>query len=201
MNLRAMRTAIWAAAGIFIVAVSVFFAVQRGEDEQAQQLQANSKIGAPFELIDQNGEPITEKAMAGKPAMVFFGFTHCPDVCPTTLLETATWLAELGEEGETIQPFFITVDPERDTPEIMKAYVENFSDRVTGITGDPDKVAKLAEAWHVYNKKVPLDGGDYTMDHTASVFLVDSEGNFRGTIAFGENSDAALAKLKRLATL
>ncbi len=201
MNLRAMRTAIWAAAGIFIVAVSVFFAVQRGEDEQAQQLQANSKIGAPFELIDQNGEPITEKAMAGKPAMVFFGFTHCPDVCPTTLLETATWLAELGEEGETIQPFFITVDPERDTPEIMKAYVENFSDRVTGITGDPEKVAKLAEAWHVYNKKVPLDGGDYTMDHTASVFLVDSEGNFRGTIAFGENSDAALAKLKRLATL
>lgn len=196
-----MRTAIWAAAGIFIVAVSVFFAVQRGEDEQAQQLQANSKIGAPFELIDQNGEPITEKAMAGKPAMVFFGFTHCPDVCPTTLLETATWLAELGEEGETIQPFFITVDPERDTPEIMKAYVENFSDRVTGITGDPEKVAKLAEAWHVYNKKVPLDGGDYTMDHTASVFLVDSEGNFRGTIAFGENSDAALAKLKRLATL
>ncbi len=195
-----MRTAIWAAAGIFIVAVSVFFAVQRGEDEQAQQLQANSKIGAPFELIDQNGEPITEKAMAGKPAMVFFGFTHCPDVCPTTLLETATWLAELGEEGETIQPFFITVDPERDTPEIMKAYVENFSDRVTGITGDPDKVAKLTEAWHVYNKKVPLDGGDYTMDHTASVFLVDSEGNFRGTIAFGENSDAALAKLKRLAT-
>lgn len=195
-----MRTAIWAAAGIFIVAVSVFFAVQRGEDEQAQQLQANSKIGAPFELIDQNGAPITEKAMAGKPAMVFFGFTHCPDVCPTTLLETATWLAELGEEGETIQPFFITVDPERDTPEIMKAYVENFSDRVTGITGDPDKVAKLAEAWHVYNKKVPLDGGDYTMDHTASVFLVDSEGNFRGTIAFGENSDAALAKLKRLAT-
>ncbi len=196
-----MRTAIWAAAGIFIVAVSVFFAVQRGEDEKVQQLQANSKIGAPFELIDQNGEPITEKAMAGKPAMVFFGFTHCPDVCPTTLLETATWLAELGEEGETIQPFFITVDPERDTPEIMKAYVENFSDRVTGITGDPDKVAKLAEAWHVYNKKVPLDGGDYTMDHTASVFLVDSEGNFRGTIAFGENSDAALAKLKRLATL
>ncbi len=196
-----MRTAIWTTAGIVLVAVAVFFAVQRGEDGKAQRLQANSKIGAPFELIDQNGEPITEKAMAGKPAMVFFGFTHCPDVCPTTLLETATWLGELGKEGETIQPFFITIDPERDTPEIMKAYVENFSDRVTGITGNPDKIAKLAEAWHVYHKKIPLDGGGYTMDHTASVFLVDSEGNFRGTIAFSENSDAALAKLKRLATL
>ncbi len=201
MNLRAMRTAIWATAGIVLVAVAVLFAVQRGEDGKAQRLQAKSRIGAPFELIDQDGEPITEKAMAGRPAMVFFGFTHCPDVCPTTLLEIATWLGELGAEGETIQPFFITIDPERDTPAIMKAYVENFSDRVTGITGNPDKIADLAEAWHVYHKKVLLDGGGYTMDHTASVFLVDSEGNFRGTIAFGENSGAALAKLKRLAAL
>jgi protein SCO1 len=201
MTIKKKRTVIWAINGVALLAIVAFFIFQPANEKNASILQAGSKIGAPFELIDHFGQPITEAAMTGQPTIVFFGFTHCPDVCPTTLLETATWLAELGEDGKTIQPFFITVDPERDTPEIMKAYVENFSDRVTGITGDPDKIAKLAQAWHVYNKKVPLDGGGYTMDHTASVFLVDSEGNFRGTIAFGEDSDAALAKLKRLATL
>lgn len=131
--------------------------------------------------------------------MVFFGFTRCPEVCPTTLYEMAGWFETLGEEGKDLQAFFITVDPERDTPEIMKSYAEALTDRVTGITGDPDEIEKVIAAWHVYAAKIPTDDGDYTMDHTASVFLIDENGAFKGTIAYGETPETAIAKLRRLA--
>ncbi|TCD14617.1 SCO family protein [Oricola cellulosilytica] len=163
-----------------------------------QLLTSGGAIGAPFELVDHNGEPITEQAMEGRPVAVFFGFAHCPEVCPTTLYEMAGWLNALGEEGEEIGAFFVTVDPERDTPEIMRAYVTNFTDRITGITGDPEKVAALTKSWFVYSRKVPLDDGGYTMDHTASIYLVGRDGNFKGTIAYGENGETAVAKLRRL---
>ena len=130
--------------------------------------------------------------------MVFFGFTHCPEVCPTTLYEMVGWFEALGDEGRDLQAFFISVDPERDTPEIMKNYAEAMTDRVTGITGDPDEIAEVIAAWHVYAAKIPTDDGDYTMDHTASVFLMDENGAFKGTIAYGENPETAIAKLRRL---
>jgi protein SCO1/2 len=156
-------------------------------------------MGSPFTLVDHKGKPITEAALAGSPAAVFFGFTHCPEVCPTTLYELSGWLESLGSDGENINAFFFTVDPSRDTPDVMNSYVENFSDRIVGITGDPKKMSELAKSWHVYWNKVPLDDGGYTMDHTASVFLIDSKGGFRGTIAFRESTDTALEKLRRLA--
>ena len=158
-----------------------------------------TKTGAPFHLTDHHGKPISEKALDGQPTAVFFGFTHCPEVCPTSLYELASLLKDLGDEGKNIGAFFFTLDPERDTPLVMKSYVENFTDRITGITGDPDRMAALAKAWHVYWKKVPLDDGDYTMDHTASIFLIDGSGRFKGTIAYGESPDTARAKLRRLA--
>ena len=104
---------------------------------------------------------------------MFFGFTHCPEVCPTTLVEMDGWLKKLGDEGKDIRAYFVSVDPERDTPETMDTYVSNVSDRITGITGEPAKVAEMAKAFGIYSRKVPLDGGDYTMDHTASVLLLD----------------------------
>ena len=155
--------------------------------------------GAPFELVDQSGEPITEAAFRGHPSAIFFGFTHCPEVCPTTLFELDGWLKKLGDEGKDVRAYFVTVDPERDTAEIMKTYVGNVSDRITGITGEPDKVHAMAKAYGIYWRKVDLEGGDYTMDHTASVILLDGNGAFAGTIAYGENPDTAVAKLKRLA--
>ena len=155
--------------------------------------------GAAFTLVDQKGQPITEAAFRGHPSAVFFGFTHCPEVCPTTLFELDGWLKQLGDEGKDIKAYFVTVDPERDTPEMMNTYVSNVSDRITGITGDPDKVAAMAKSFHIYSRKVPLDGGDYTMDHTASVLLLNGKGDFFGTIAYGESGDTAVAKLKRLA--
>jgi len=155
-------------------------------------------FGAPFELTDHNGQPITEAAFQGRPTALFFGFTHCPDVCPTTLFEMQGWLDQLGEEGKDLQAFFVTVDPERDTPEVMKTYLSNFSDRVTGITGDPEKVAAMAKAFRIYFRKVELEDGDYTMDHTASVMLLNRKGDFFGTISYEENSETAIAKLRRL---
>ncbi len=155
-------------------------------------------FGEPFTLVDQKGEPITEAAFRGNPTAVFFGFTHCPEVCPTTLYEMDGWLKQLGPEGEDIRAYFVSVDPERDTPDVMDSYVSNVSDRITGITGDPDKIAAMTKSFGIYSRKVPLDGGDYTMDHTASILLLGRDGDFFGTIAYGENADTAIAKLKRL---
>ncbi len=155
--------------------------------------------GAPFTLVDQKGAPITEAAFRGHPSVVFFGFTHCPEVCPTTLVDMTVWLKTLGDEGKNLHAYFISVDPERDTPEIMNTYVSNFSDRIVGITGEPDKVHAMTKAFGIYWKKVDTGDGDYTMDHTASVLLLDAKGGFAGTIAYGESPDNAIAKLKRLA--
>jgi protein SCO1 len=160
---------------------------------------AGEPYGGPFTLVDQKGAEITEAAFRGHPSAVFFGFTHCPEVCPTTLFELDGWLKKLGDEGKDIRAYFVSIDPERDRPEIMDAYVGNVSDRITGITGDPEKVAAMAKSFGIYARKVALEGGDYTMDHTASILLLDGSGDFAGTIAYGESADAAIAKLKRLA--
>ena len=157
-------------------------------------------FGAPFTLEDQKGQPITEAAFRGHPSTVFFGFTHCPEVCPTTLFELSGWLKKLGDDGKNIHAYFVSIDPERDTPEVMNNYISNFSDRIVGITGDPDKVYAMAKAFGIYWKKVDTGDGDYTMDHTASVLLLDNKGEFSGTIAYGESGDTAIAKLKRLAS-
>ncbi len=196
---RTIRTVSWAALAALLLIVAGVLGYQHLFSGTQRSLMANTQMGAPFKLIDHTGQPITERALAGKPAAVFFGFTHCPEVCPTTLLELSGWLNEIGDEGNNINAFFFSVDPVRDTPEIMRSYIENFSTRITGVTGDPAEVARLAKAWFVYFKKAPLDDGGYTMDHTASIFLVDGQGHFKGTIAYGENSDTAVAKLRRLA--
>jgi len=155
-------------------------------------------FGDPFTLVDQDGNQVTEAAFRGQPSAVFFGFTHCPEVCPTTLFEMDGWLKTLGDEGKDIRAYFVTVDPERDTPEVMKTYISNVSDRITGLTGEPDKIAAMAKSFGIYSKKVPLEGNDYTMDHTASVLLLKPSGDFFGTIAYQENQQTAIAKLKRL---
>lgn len=161
--------------------------------------QGEEAYGGAFSLVDQRGEPITEQAFRGQPSAVFFGFTHCPEICPTTLYELSSWLDELGSEAEDIRAYFVTVDPERDTPEIMESYISSFSERITGITGEPDKIGAMLRDFGIYSRRVETSDGGYTMDHTASVILLDSQGGFFGTIAYGESPDTALMKLKRLA--
>ena len=155
--------------------------------------------GVAFSLTDQYGNPITEQAFRGHPTAIFFGFTHCPEICPTTIYEMNGWFEALGEDGANIKAYFISIDPERDTPEMLGGYLTNVTDRVIGITGDPDAVREMARGFNIYFKRIDSDDGDYTMDHTASVILLDSQGRFRKTIAFGEDTDSAIQKLRDLA--
>lgn len=161
--------------------------------------QGSEAYGGAFTLVDQRGETITQEAFRGQPSAVFFGFTHCPEICPTTLYEMSSWLEELGDETKNIRAYFVTVDPERDTPETLDSYVSSFSERITAITGEPDAIASMLKDFGIYSRKVDTSDGDYTMDHTASIILLDSNGGFFGTIAYGEAPDNAKAKLRRLA--
>ncbi|WP_311319308.1 SCO family protein [Rhizobium sp. WSM1274] len=159
---------------------------------------AESAFGAAFKLTDDRGQPITEAALQGHPSLIYFGYTHCPDVCPTTLYDMAGWFKTLGPDAGGLKAYFFSVDPERDTAEIMHSYTSNFTDRITGITGDPVEMQKAVKGWRIYAKKVPTPDGDYTMDHTASVVLVDAKGNFRGTISYGEDTEVALKKIRNV---
>jgi protein SCO1/2 len=154
--------------------------------------------GGQFALVDQRGAPVTEAIFKGHPTLLFFGYTHCPDVCPTTMGEMAGWFATLGDSAKSLQAVFISIDPTRDTPQVLGDYVSFVSDRITGVTGPQAEIDKVVKDWNVTAEKVPGDGDNYTMNHTASVFLVNSKGEFTGTIAYGENTDTALEKIRRL---
>lgn len=194
-SIKLFRYVLWA----FVAAAATFATTLILQQRQGSvTLLPEIKLGVPFALTDQNNAPITEAAMAGKPFVLFFGFTHCPEVCPTTLYELTDWFDKLGPEAKDVNGFFVSVDPERDTPKVLKEYLSSFP-RITGITGNVSEIDKVKTAWKVYAKQVPLEGGGYTMDHTASIFLVKADGGLMGTIAYGENPDIALAKLKRLA--
>jgi protein SCO1/2 len=160
----------------------------------AQQIAA---IGGPFKLTDQNGQAVTDQDLKGHPFLVFFGFTHCPDVCPTTLFEVSEILRALGPDADRMRALFITVDPERDTPALMKDYLSSFDPHLAGLTGDPAAVAAVAKAYRVYFKKVPLDQGGYTMDHTAIIYLMDKDGRFVSPFSLKRTTEAAAADLRK----
>lgn len=163
----------------------------------AQQTQSRVPIGGPFKLTSHEGKPFTDENLKGKPFAVFFGFTHCPEVCPTTLHDLSQDLEALGKDADRLNVVFITVDPERDTQELMKTYLSSFDPRIVGLTGTEEEIAAVAKAYKVYYRKVPTDS-DYTMDHTATIFLMDSKGDFVGTSNFQEPQDTRRAKLKNL---
>lgn len=194
MNLRMLRYGLWALVAIVGIGIGALALMP----EQGKKA-FGEPFGGPFALVDQGGNPITDAAFRGHPSLVFFGFTHCPEVCPTTLYEMNGWLQELGPQGEAIRAYFVTVDPERDTPDVLGDYVTSVSDRVIGITGDAEAVASYLRQAGIYSSKMATNDGDYTMDHTASVFMLAPDGGLFGTIAYGESRDDAIAKLKRLA--
>jgi protein SCO1 len=158
---------------------------------------APAAIGGPFQLTDQSGQTVTEKNMQGRPTLIFFGFTHCPDVCPTALFEISEVLRALGKDAERVNAYFISVDPERDTSKEMKDYLSSFDPHLKGLTGNPDQIAKVLSAYRVYARKVPLKDGDYTMDHTALIYLMDREGKFVSPFNLKQTPADAAADLKR----
>lgn len=155
-------------------------------------------IGGPFRLTTHDGTALTDAELRGKPFAVFFGFTHCPDVCPTTLFDITELLRELGPEANRLQVLFVSVDPARDTPELLRAYLSSFDPRITGLTGSEEEIAAAAKAYRAFHRKVPTEGGSYVMEHTATVYLMDRSGRFFSALDYHEGREAKLAKLKRL---
>ena len=157
-----------------------------------------AKLGVPFELIDSNGNKITESAFVGSPTILFFGFTHCPNVCPIALHRLSLLIEKLGEDQNKLNVYFITLDPERDNWKILNNYLSVFNNRIIGITGESKKIEALTKSWGVYSKKVPLDGENYTIDHTSLIFLLKSDGNFLKTIDFEDDFELSLKEIKKL---
>jgi protein SCO1 len=158
---------------------------------------AVAAVGGPFHLEDQDGKPFSDANMKGRPYLIFFGFTHCPDICPTTLFDISQLLHHLGKDADRTGALFITVDPDRDTPAALKDYLSNFDPHLRGLTGDPAAVAAAIKAYRVYAKKVPLENGDYTMDHTAVVYLMDKDGKFVAPFNLKRTPEAQAAELRR----
>ncbi len=156
-----------------------------------------SAIGGPFKLIDQNGKPFTDQDLKGKPFLIFFGYTHCPDVCPTTLFEVSEMMNALGKDADRTKAVFITVDPERDTAAVMKDYLSSFDSHLIGATGDRKAIDAAEKAYRVYAKKIPTKDGDYSMDHTALVYLMDKQGRFVAPFSLKRSPEAAAADLRK----
>ena len=152
-------------------------------------------VGGPFTLTSQDGAMVTQKALVGHPTLVFFGYTHCPDVCPTTLAEISAVFKQLGPD-EKARALFVTIDPQRDTPVVLNDYLTSFDPRITGLTGAPDAIEAVEHAYKVYAKAVPDKDGTYTMDHTAITYLMDKDGRFVGAFNLDRPAAQAAAELK-----
>jgi protein SCO1 len=185
--LAAFVTGLVVFTGVFIYATRNFGGAGLG----------TSAIGGPFKLIDQNGKAISDADMKGRPFLVFFGYTHCPDVCPTTLFEVSEIMHALGKDADRAGALFITVDPERDTPAVMKDYLSSFDPHLRGATGDRAAIDAAEKTFRVYAKKVPTTDGDYTMDHTALVYLMDKQGRFVAPFSLKRRPEDAAADLRR----
>ena len=181
-------------AGLVLCFTVVLIVTGRGPESFAS---TSAAIGGPFKLTDQNGKQITDRDLKGRPSLIFFGFTHCPEVCPTALFDISEVLNKLGPDAAKVNAVFITVDPERDTPGVLKDYLSSFNPRLVGIGGDAEALAAVAKAYRVYYKKVPTKDGDYTMDHTAIVYLMDKNGQFVAPFSLKRKPEDGAAELRR----
>jgi len=154
-------------------------------------------IGGPFKLTGVDGQPVTNETFKGKPYLVFFGFTHCPDVCPTTLFEMSQVMKALGKDADRTAALYVTVDPERDTPAVMKDYLSNFDPHLVGASGTPEAIAAVLKQFRVYAKKVPTKDGDYSMDHSAVIYLMDKQGRFVAPFNLKRKPAEAAAALRK----
>jgi protein SCO1 len=192
LTLRNMRIVLWSLVVVVAIGATALYLFRPPQ-------RPLGVTGQTFSLASTTGETFTQDDLRGTPSLVFFGYTFCPDVCPTTLAETTAWRNELGLTAEDLRIIFVTVDPERDTAELVKSYVEGFDPSVIGLVGSPEETAKAKAAFGVFSEKSgDVDSEFYLVDHTALTFLIDGDGSFEGTIAYEEASDTALRKIERL---
>lgn len=160
---------------------------------------SGAMFGGPFEMQATTGGTFTQDDLKGTPSLMFFGYTFCPDVCPMTLAEATAWKAQLGLDADDLNIIFVTVDPERDTLEHVATYLSNFGSDVIGLVGDQAQTDQIKRSYGVFSEKVEASGStEYLVNHTASLFLIDADGTFFGTIAWGEDSESAMGKIRRL---
>jgi protein SCO1/2 len=180
-------------AASLVVGLLIMFWAMGGVSKVAQP----AAIGGPFALTDQDGKTVTDKNLKGKPTLIFFGYTHCPDVCPTALFEMSEVLRAMGKDADKVNAYFISVDPERDNQAAIKDYLSSFDPHLEGLSGNPEETARVITAYRVYAKKIPTKDGDYSMDHTALVYLMDRDGRFVSPFNLKRSPEEAAADLKR----
>lgn len=190
--LRNFRIVLWALVAVAAIGATALYLVRPPQ-------RPLGVTGQEFALASSQGGSFTQNDLKGTPSLIFFGYTFCPDVCPTTLAETTAWRSQLGLTPEQLRIIFVSVDPERDTPEMVKAYVEGFDPSVIGLVGDAAQTENAKAAFGVFSEKTgDVESEFYLVNHTALTFLVNAEGQFEGTIAYEEASDTALKKIERL---
>ena len=192
MKLKTSITIIGGCLVIFLfIMLPLFLSIQDKRDDYISSIK-----GSSFSLTDINNNPITEKSFQIKNAALFFGFTHCPDVCPITLNKLSIILERLEKENKTLKVFFISIDPERDTPEIMRDYLNSFAGKFTGITGEPEKIFKLSQSWGITSQKIFSEEGEYTVNHSSPVILLKS-GKYVDRITHLDDIKTSIKKIKK----
>ncbi len=195
--LHALRVFAWGLLIVVVAAVALSTAGVKLPGLTQRALPLASVIGGPFELAATTGGIVSNESLKGKPLAVFFGYTFCPDVCPTTLLDLSTVIKQLGTEADRMNYLFVSVDPGRDTMEQIKLYLSSFDPHIVGATGTEAQIADMARKFRAIYEKVATKDG-YTINHTATTYLMDARGQFYGTLAYQENAGVVVAKLKRL---
>jgi protein SCO1/2 len=190
------------AAAVMVGAIAVAAgatALWMGLALRAQVQSGATKIGGPFTLVDDTGVQVSEADLKGKSTVMYFGYTFCPEVCPTTLTDLVQWMQMIGRDADRLNYVFVTVDPERDTPKVMHDYVSAFDPRIRGLTGTSEQIAKVTKEYGVYYKRISTSDGGYVMDHSAVLYMMDQNVRFVGVIRYQEDTAKAVAKLKKLA--
>ena len=180
---------------IVILTSTFFFAEYLSRQNTPKNI---SQIINNINLVDHTGSKFVAKNLENKPSLIFFGFTHCPEICPTTLSQLSEVTERLKSKIMTTNIIFITVDPQRDTQEYLKDYISNFNENVIGITGEIMDIKKLADNWGVFFERISSSKNDYTFNHTATVFMLDKKGDYKGTISWGENENSIIQKIVKL---
>ena len=196
MSLSRLRLILWAMVGV--VALGMVVLIWRQSQPPQAESTALGTIGGPFTLTGADGKPFASSRLNGRPSAIFFGFTHCPDVCPTTLARLAKLRGQLGQGDDAFSIVFISVDPERDTPAEVGNYLQLFDAPVVGLTGTPAQIEQVKKQFGIFSRKVEQPGGGYSVDHTAAVILLDRNGQFVATLSPEEGDQVALDKLKRI---
>ena len=195
-GLRRLRLVLWA---LVLVALAGLGWLKFGAPRLAEVAElGTTQLGqGDYRLAATDGSAFTFETLKGQPSAVFFGFTHCPDVCPTTLGDIATWQQELGDKAKDLRVFFVTVDPERDPVDILRDYV-SWVPGVVGVSGSPEEIAKAIKAFRIYARKSPTQSGGYNMDHSSTMLLFDRDGQYAGLIGYQEEHERAMTSLRRL---